>query len=55
MYLEVLDVKHDTVNEKVLQFRYFSHNSLSWDHFWTKLLQLSDIMAAVVHYFIAVA
>ena len=29
MYLEVLDVKHDTVNEKVLQFRYFSHDTVS--------------------------
>ena len=29
IYLEVLDVKHDTVNEKVLQFRYFSHNTVS--------------------------
>ena len=29
MYLKILGVKHNTVNETVLQFRYFSHNMFS--------------------------
>ena len=29
MYLKISDIKHDTVNEKVLKFRYFSHNTVS--------------------------
>ena len=45
MYLKILGIKHNTVDEKVLQFKYFSLSQygLSWDHFWTKL---SDIMDA---------